>query len=58
MFELHADRIYIIQDYNPNVDPVAPLERSKAEIPIEEILEVAQPKLEPFPFDKDTDLPV
>lgn len=34
------------------------MKRSKPEIPIEEILEVAEPKLEPFPFNKNTDLPV
>lgn len=59
--QLHTDKIYkkkMFQDYNPQVDPVAPLKRSKPEIPIEEILEVAQPRLEPFPFDKNTDLPV
>lgn len=57
--QLHTDKIYkLFQDYNPQVDPVAPVKRSKPEIPIEEILEVAQPRLEPFPFDKNTDLPV
>lgn len=34
------------------------MERSKPEMPIEMILKAAQPKLEPFPFDKNTDLPV
>ncbi|VAH29292.1 unnamed protein product [Triticum turgidum subsp. durum] len=46
------------QGHDPSVDPVAPLERSKPEMPIEMILKAAQPKLEPFPFDKNTDLPV
>jgi len=48
----------LFQDYNANIDPLAPMERSKPEIPIEQILEVAQPKLEPFPFIENTDLPV
>ena len=49
----------IFQDYNANIDPVAPVERSNPEIPIEEILDVAaQPKLEPFPFIENADLPV
>ena len=29
----------LFQDYNANIDPLAPMERSKPEIPIEKILE-------------------
>jgi beta-amylase len=48
----------MFQDYNANVDPIAPLQRSKPEMLIEKIIEAAEPRLEPFPFNKNTDLPV
>ncbi|KXG36427.1 beta-amylase [Sorghum bicolor] len=57
-FKTFVRRMHANLDYNPKVDPVAPLKRSKPEIPIEEILAVAQPRLKPFPFEKNTDLPV
>ncbi|GJN11476.1 hypothetical protein PR202_ga29674 [Eleusine coracana subsp. coracana] len=57
-FKTFVRRMHANLDYNANVDPIAPLQRSKPEIPIEEILEAAEPKLEPFPFNKNTDLPV
>ncbi|TVU38707.1 hypothetical protein EJB05_12091 [Eragrostis curvula] len=57
-FKTFVRRMHANLDYNPNVDPIAPLQRSKPEIPIEDILDVAEPKLEPFPFNKNTDLPV
>lgn len=53
--KLHADQAY-------NADPrtyssVVPLERSKPEIPIEELLKASE-WLEPFPFDDQTDMSV
>jgi len=57
-FKTFVRRMHANLDYNANIDPLAPMERSKPEIPIEKILEVAQPKLEPFPFIENTDLPI
>ncbi|XP_027170125.1 beta-amylase [Coffea eugenioides] len=51
--KMHADL-----DYVPNIIDLTPLERSKPKIPIEKLLEAATPKLEPFPWDSETDLPV
>ncbi|XP_043706602.1 beta-amylase [Telopea speciosissima] len=54
--KMHAD-----QDYCPEPDkyynPIVPLQRSKPEIPIEELLEATKP-MEPFPFDPETDMSV
>uniref|UniRef100_A0A453BCR7 Beta-amylase n=1 Tax=Aegilops tauschii subsp. strangulata TaxID=200361 RepID=A0A453BCR7_AEGTS len=57
-FQTFVEKMHANLGHDPSVDPVAPLERSKPEMPIEMILKAAQPKLEPFPFDKNTDLPV
>ncbi len=48
----------LLQDYNSNVDPLEPLQRLMPEMPIGKILQAAHPKLAPFPFDENTDLPV
>ncbi|KAM3262924.1 hypothetical protein ACQJBY_053210 [Aegilops geniculata] len=57
-FKTFVDRMHANLPHDPCVDPVAPLQRSGPEIPIEVILQAAQPKLEPFPFEEHTDLPV
>ncbi|KAL5198573.1 hypothetical protein ABZP36_002085 [Zizania latifolia] len=57
-FKTFVRRMHANQDHNPNIDPIAPLQRSKPEMPIGKILQAAQPKLEPFHFDENTDLPV
>ncbi|KAK9151929.1 hypothetical protein Syun_010238 [Stephania yunnanensis] len=54
--KMHADL-----DYCPNPDkyfkPIVPLERSKPDISIEEILKATEP-VELYPFDPETDMPV
>ncbi|XP_073005111.1 beta-amylase [Typha latifolia] len=54
--KMHAD-----QDYCPDpqkyIKPVGPMERSKPEIPIEEILQATEP-VKPYPFDPETDMSV
>ncbi|KAL5198404.1 hypothetical protein ABZP36_001916 [Zizania latifolia] len=57
-FKTFVRKMHANQDHNPNIDPIAPLKRSKPEMPIGKILQAAQPKLEPFHFDENTDLPV
>ncbi|KQK15872.1 hypothetical protein BRADI_1g25440v3 [Brachypodium distachyon] len=57
-FQTFVKRMHANQDHDPSVDPIAPLERSTPEMPIQKILQAAQPKLDPFPFDENTDLPV
>ncbi|KAK9133588.1 hypothetical protein Scep_013116 [Stephania cephalantha] len=54
--KMHADL-----DYCPNPDkyfkPIVPLERSKPDISLEEILKATEP-VELYPFDPETDMPV
>ncbi|VAI11712.1 unnamed protein product [Triticum turgidum subsp. durum] len=57
-FKTFVDRMHANLPHDPCVDPVAPLQRSGPELTIEMILQAAQPKLEPFPFEEHTDLPV
>nr|QBQ34101.1 beta-amylase [Hordeum vulgare]QGJ04017.1 beta-amylase, a-1,4-glucan maltohydrolase [Hordeum vulgare subsp. vulgare] len=57
-FKTFVDRMHANLPRDPYVDPMAPLPRSGPEISIEMILQAAQPKLQPFPFQEHTDLPV
>uniref|UniRef100_A0A8R7QIY9 Beta-amylase n=1 Tax=Triticum urartu TaxID=4572 RepID=A0A8R7QIY9_TRIUA len=57
-FKTFVDRMHANLPHDPCVDPVAPLQRSGPELTIEMILQAAQPKLDPFPFEEHTDLPV
>lgn len=49
------------QDYCPDPSKygheIVPLERSKPKIPIEDLLDATKP-MEPFPWNKQTDMPV
>ncbi|KAK6134805.1 hypothetical protein DH2020_031475 [Rehmannia glutinosa] len=50
--KMHAD-----QDYCRDITDLAPLQRSKARIPIDELLEATKP-IKPFPWDEETDMSV
>ncbi|XP_052206398.1 beta-amylase isoform X3 [Diospyros lotus] len=54
--KMHADQDLCL-DPRKYGNEVAPLERSKPKIPIEDLLEATEP-MEPFPFDVETDMPV
>ncbi|KAL5976079.1 Beta-amylase [Asimina triloba] len=65
--KMHADQLKsnqvanLSQDYCPEphkyYHPLLPLERSRPQIPIDEILKATKPE-KPFPFDPATDMPV
>jgi len=56
-----AKYLLFSQPYCPHPEnhfkPITPLQRSKPEIPIHQILE-ASTVMPPFPFDDETDMPV
>ncbi|WOK99765.1 hypothetical protein Cni_G08477 [Canna indica] len=49
LFKIFVRKMHADQDSHNYVNPIEAMERSKAEIPIEKILEATEP-LEPFPF--------
>ncbi|KAJ3670358.1 hypothetical protein LUZ60_010682 [Juncus effusus] len=60
IFKIFVRKMHADQDYCPDPDKyfkpiIEPMERSKPEIPMEEILEATQP-IKPYPFDKETDM--
>ncbi|KAK6134882.1 hypothetical protein DH2020_031366 [Rehmannia glutinosa] len=50
--KMHAD-----QDYCRDITDLAPLQRSKPRIPIDELLDATKP-IKPFPWDEETDMSV
>ncbi|KAF5945022.1 hypothetical protein HYC85_015250 [Camellia sinensis] len=54
--KMHADQDFC-EDPRKYNNHVGPLERSKPRIPIEDLLEATEP-MEPYPFDKETDMSV
>ncbi|KAI8011500.1 Beta-amylase [Camellia lanceoleosa] len=54
--KMHADQDFC-EDSRKYNNHVGPLERSKPRIPIEDLLEATEP-MEPYPFDKETDMNV
>ncbi|XP_042482255.1 beta-amylase [Macadamia integrifolia] len=61
IFKIFMKKMHADQDHCPDPDkyynPIVPLQRSKPEIPIEELLEATKP-IKPFPFDPETDMSV
>ncbi|KAJ4801500.1 Beta-amylase [Rhynchospora pubera] len=61
LFKIFVKKMHADLNYLPNSDkyfaPIEPMARSKAEIPIEELLEATKPE-EPYPFNSETDMPV
>ncbi|KAL5573219.1 hypothetical protein UlMin_022816 [Ulmus minor] len=61
LFKIFVKKMHADQDYCPDPEKynhhVVPLERSKPKIPMEDLLEATKP-IEPFPWDKQTDMSV
>lgn len=53
----HDIHCHSSQDYSREITDLAPLQRSKPKIPIDELLEATKP-IKPFPWDKETDMSV
>ncbi|CAA3027576.1 beta-amylase isoform X2 [Olea europaea subsp. europaea] len=57
IFKTFIEKMHADQNYSPEVTDVAPLQRSKPKIPIDELLEATKP-IKPFPWDEETDMSV
>ncbi|KAG8386978.1 hypothetical protein BUALT_Bualt03G0204800 [Buddleja alternifolia] len=55
IFKTFVKKMHADQDYNRDITEIAPLQRSKPKIPIDELLEATKP-LKPFPWDNETDM--
>ncbi|KAI3457248.1 hypothetical protein Pfo_013911 [Paulownia fortunei] len=57
IFKLFVKKMHADQGYCRDITDLAPLQRSKPKIPVDELLEATKP-IKPFPWDKETDMSV